>query len=77
MLTKAEFARRIQNACLTVIAAEEELTAIDAKFGDADHGFTMAKVCNAILAAIEDDEELEAVYSLIMDQLYEDEEDED
>jgi len=30
-----------------------------------------------ILAAIEDDEELEAVYSLIMDQLYEDEEDED
>ncbi len=30
-----------------------------------------------ILAAIEDEDELEAVYSLIMDQLYEDEEDED
>ncbi len=29
-----------------------------------------------ILCAIEDDEELEAVYSLIMDQLYEDEDDE-
>ena len=54
MLTKSEFAGRIKNACLTVIAAEHELTEIDAKFGDADHGFTMAKVCNAILAAIED-----------------------
>ncbi len=52
MLTKAEFAQRLKNACLTVIAAEKELTEIDAKFGDADHGFTMAKVCNAIMAAI-------------------------
>ena len=54
MLTKAEFARRLKNACLTVIAAEAELTEIDAKFGDADHGFTMAKVCHAIITAIED-----------------------
>ena len=54
MLTKSEFACRLKNACLTVIGAEEELTAIDAKFGDADHGFTMAKVCNAILAAIDE-----------------------
>lgn len=54
MLTKAEFAGRLKNACLTVIAAEQELTEIDAKFGDADHGFTMAKVCNAIMAVIED-----------------------
>lgn len=54
MLTKAEFAQRLKNACLSVIAAEAELTEIDAKFGDADHGFTMAKVCNAIIAAIED-----------------------
>ena len=54
MLTKAEFADRLKNACLTVIAAEAELTEIDAKFGDADHGFTMAKVCNSIIAAIED-----------------------
>lgn len=30
-----------------------------------------------ILCAIEDEKELEAVYSLIMDQLYEDEDDED
>lgn len=54
MLTKAEFAQRLNNACLTVIAAEQELTEIDAKFGDADHGFTMAKVCRAIMAAIEE-----------------------
>lgn len=54
MLTKTEFAGRIKNACLAIIAAEHELTEIDARFGDADHGFTMAKVCNAILAAIED-----------------------
>ena len=54
MLTKAEFALKLKNACLCVIAAEAELTEIDAKFGDADHGFTMAKVCNAILAAIEE-----------------------
>lgn len=53
MLTKEQFANRFRNACRCVIAAEEELTAIDAKFGDADHGFTMAKVCNAILAAID------------------------
>ena len=54
MLTKSELTCRMKNACLTVIVAEEELTAIDAKFGDADHGFTMAKVCNAILAAIDE-----------------------
>lgn len=54
MLTKAEFAGRLKNACEAVIAAEEELTQIDAKFGDADHGFTMAKVCNAIMAAVEE-----------------------
>ena len=36
MLTKAEFTQRLKNACLSVIAAETELTEIDAKFGDAD-----------------------------------------
>lgn len=53
MLTKSQFAERLKNACASVIAAEGELTEIDAKFGDADHGFTMAKVCNAISAAID------------------------
>ncbi len=54
MLTKEQFAFRLKNACACVIASEEELTQIDAKFGDADHGFAMAKVCNAIIAAIDD-----------------------
>jgi len=54
MIHKRELARRFLNACATVIAAEEELTQIDAKFGDADHGFTMAKVCTAIGRAIEE-----------------------
>ena len=53
MITKEELRTRIQNACDTVMAAEAELTEIDSRFGDADHGFTMAKVCNAILAAID------------------------
>lgn len=54
MLTKEQFAKRLKNACLCVIGAEAELTAIDAKFGDADHGFTMVKVCNAIMNAVEE-----------------------
>lgn len=52
MLSKEQFATRLKNACLCVIDAEAELTAIDAKFGDADHGFTMVKVCNAIMNAV-------------------------
>ena len=54
MISKQELAKRFFNACDSVIAAEEELTKIDAQFGDADHGFTMAKVCNAIKSAIEE-----------------------
>ena len=33
-------------------AAEEELTQIDAKFGDADHGLTMRKIATAIDGAV-------------------------
>ncbi|MGN1413743.1 MAG: DAK2 domain-containing protein [Anaerovoracaceae bacterium] len=56
MMTKEELARRLKNACETVCAAEVELTEIDAKFGDADHGFTMVKICNAIEKAVEESE---------------------
>ena len=42
-MTRAEFAARLKNACAAVTAAEAELTEIDSKFGDADHGLTMAK----------------------------------
>ena len=46
---------------------------------DRDLGIELSDVeenGESILSAIEDDEELEAVYSLIMDQLYEEEDEE-
>lgn len=48
MMTRDELARRLRNACAEVTAAEDELTAIDARFGDADHGLTMHKIAAAI-----------------------------
>ena len=51
-MTKAEFALRLQNACAAVAAAEQELSDIDARFGDADHGLTMSKIAGAISGAV-------------------------
>mgnify|MGYP003371299146 CR=1 FL=1 len=53
MINKEELIRRMKNGCIAVISAEAELTEIDAKFGDADHGFTMVKICNAIIKAFD------------------------
>lgn len=53
MISKAELVRRFKNACASVCAAEAELTEIDARFGDADHGFTMVKICNTIVEALD------------------------
>ena len=55
-MTKNELAARLQHACARVMAAEEELTNIDSKFGDADHGLTMTKIAKAISAAVEESE---------------------
>lgn len=55
-MTKAEFALRLKNACAAVTAAEEELTEIDSRFGDADHGLTMTKIAKAIAEAVEGSE---------------------
>ena len=52
-MTKAEFALRLKNACAAVTAAEQELSDIDARFGDADHGLTMSKIAEAVSAAVE------------------------
>ena len=52
MMAKEEFASRLLHACQCVTAAEAELTEIDSKFGDADHGLTMAKIAGAISAAV-------------------------
>lgn len=51
-MTKTEFAARLQQACASVTAAEQELTEIDSKFGDADHGLTMTKIAGAIVGAV-------------------------
>ena len=52
-MTKDAFAARLKHACTSVAAAEPDLTEIDSRFGDADHGLTMAKIAGAISAAAE------------------------
>lgn len=52
-MTKQEFAARLKHACASVVAAEDELTEIDSKFGDADHGLTMKKIAEAISGAVD------------------------
>lgn len=54
MISKEQLVNRFKNACISVCNAEAELTEIDAKFGDADHGFTMVKICNAISKALDE-----------------------
>ena len=54
MITKEELISRIRNACDAVIGAEAELTEIDSRFGDADHGFTMTKIASTIRDSLEE-----------------------
>ena len=53
-MNKAELSERLKNACAAVTAAEQELSDIDARFGDADHGLTMSKIAGAISGALEE-----------------------
>ena len=55
-MKKEEFALRLKHACDKVTAAEDMLTDIDSKFGDADHGLTMAKIAGAIAQAVDEAE---------------------
>ena len=55
-MKKAELAQRLKHACTSVLAAEDELTDIDSRFGDADHGLTMAKIAGAISDAVDQSE---------------------
>lgn len=55
-MTVTELAARLKNACAEVKSAEAELTEIDSRFGDADHGLTMHKICAAIEAAVDEAE---------------------
>ena len=50
-MTKTEFSARLKNACAAGLSAQDELTEIDSRFGDADHGLTMAKIAGAIAHA--------------------------
>ena len=59
MITNDELRVRIQNACATVMEAEAELTEIDSRFGDADHGFTMAKIAKTISEAVEEGDSIQ------------------
>ena len=53
MISKKQLENRILNACENVMAAEAELTEIDSKFGDADHGLTMHKIADAVKASVQ------------------------
>ncbi len=53
-LTKEELAKRLTNACQEIRSIESQLNEIDAHFGDADHGLTMAKIADAIGEAARD-----------------------
>ena len=55
-MTKAELAARLKHACASVLSVEAELTEIDSRFGDADHGLTMAKIAGAIDRAVDQSE---------------------
>ena len=52
-MTKSELARRLLGACACLVESEQELTEIDSRFGDADHGLTMVKIAGAISSAVE------------------------
>ena len=55
-MTRTELAMRLKHACASVLSAEAELTEIDSRFGDADHGLTMAKIAGAIDRAVDQSE---------------------
>ena len=51
-MTRDELAARLLHGCMEVISAEAELTEIDSRFGDADHGITMSKIASAISSSV-------------------------
>ncbi|MEG1633075.1 MAG: DAK2 domain-containing protein [Oscillospiraceae bacterium] len=51
-LSAKQFSDMLKNACESVISAQDELTEIDSRFGDADHGVTMTKIAQAILTSL-------------------------
>lgn len=65
-----ELKRRLLNGCNEVKAAEDELTLIDSRFGDADHGLTMKKIADAIEeAASESPDEVKALFDAVAEKV--------
>lgn len=50
-ITREQFGEMLKNAAKSVISAQDILTDIDSRFGDADHGITMTKISEAIIEA--------------------------
>ncbi len=50
----ADLKHLLFSATAHIKEAQDELTDIDSRFGDADHGITMTKIANAIEAAMQD-----------------------
>jgi dihydroxyacetone kinase-like protein len=53
MISRAMFISIFKNAAASIISGKDDLTAIDAKFGDGDHGITMEKVAAAFRDAMD------------------------
>ena len=64
-MTREELAERFIRAGEEVLAIEERLNEIDARFGDADHGLTMAKIAKTVRVVAGDS--TASVQSLVSD----------
>lgn len=51
-ISKAQLAAMLKGGCSEIVGAQEELTGIDSRFGDADHGVTMTKIAQAVAGAV-------------------------
>lgn len=66
-ITQAQFRQMLRTAADTLLAHEEELSDIDSRFGDGDHGVTMGKIARLILT--ETDHWTDASFADFLDTL--------
>lgn len=64
-ISKQKFAAMLTAGAACVIDATDELTAIDAKYGDADHGITMAKIAKTMADAVADTEAQQGIQTML------------
>ncbi|MFI3226231.1 MAG: dihydroxyacetone kinase subunit L [Clostridia bacterium] len=69
MLNVKDFIKMVESGADEIIGAEVELTEIDAKFGDADHGITMTKVMKNIKKEIEGKSE-DTSFKTLLDDIF-------